>query len=183
MQTIWFFQSNEPFYKKKHIHIELHSSCLKCKRHMLKPPQIFCGDNKWNSESFCKQSARMQIHSTSCSCYFKSGCRMNRTVPSNGTTCQLQNSIRLQLKSTICFSLPSSNLWLRSQVSILHAGILQHRVENSDVAALHNLDTAVPIRGHIWRWAPSLQTYSTFQPLSIVFLVKICCLYFQLWSV
>lgn len=46
-------------------------------------------------------------------------------------------------------SLPASNIRFCFQVSLLHAGFIQHGVENSDVAAVHNLDTAVPIRGHI----------------------------------
>lgn len=44
-----------------------------------------------------------------------------------------------------------------SQVSFLHAGLLWCRVENADMAAVHNLDTTVPFRCRSWRWAGELR--------------------------
>lgn len=48
---------------------------------------------------------------------------------------------------------PKTNMMLQFQVSILHAGLFKYRVENSHLAAVHNLDTTVPIRCYSWRWA------------------------------
>lgn len=78
---------------------------------------------------------------------WRSGCpQPSLDVTRNGGLFKLrryEDGLLLILKTRF---LTKTNLTLQLQVSVLHARLLQYGVENPHVAAVHNVDTALPIR-------------------------------------